>query len=162
MRAFLLTLLFPSLAFADWPPKLRTVEPEAAAAEIKATPGPRLVVLWAAWCGDCRREMPDLDALAPIWAPRGLRILAYDIDETPEPLSRYLAARPLSLPFARLTTSDKSALQKMTAQLGGNYTGGIPYLALLDKSGKLVAEWTRGKPVDRAELEAAFAKVTGR
>jgi thiol-disulfide isomerase/thioredoxin len=148
-----------SAAHADWPANLRVVTPDATVAAVReqAKAGkPTLLVFWAAWCSDCRQELPDLEAVAGELGPKGLVVLAYTIDEDPAPLERLLATRPLRLPLVRVSPVDKPALQAATRALGGGYTGGIPYLALFDKKGKLVREWTRGKPVAPDELRAAI------
>jgi thiol-disulfide isomerase/thioredoxin len=163
VAALALTLAVLTLAgttHADWPAKVPVVTPDDTVAAVRAQAKAgkvALLVYWAAWCGDCRKELPDLDAVAAELGGKGLRVLAYTIDEDPEPLVRLLAARPLrALEVVRVSPMDKPALQAATRALGGEYTGGIPYLALFDRRGKLIREWTRGKPVDPAELRAAI------
>lgn len=44
-------------------------------------PGRRLLVnLWATWCIPCRREMPELQALAPAFANQGIDLVGLSID----------------------------------------------------------------------------------
>jgi len=151
----------PAVARADWPAGMTVVTPDDTVAAVRAQAKAgrvALLVYWAAWCGDCRQELPDLEAVAAELGGKGLRVLAYTIDEDPAPLERLLAARgPLrGLDLVRVSPMDKPALQAATRALGGEYTGGIPYVALFDRRGKLVREWTRGKPVAPAELRAAI------
>ena len=148
----LFVLVLPVAARADWPAGLQVVTAEAAVKDVR--PGKvTLLVYWAAWCSDCRRELPDLEAYHAELGPKGLRVVTYTIDEEPAPLERLLAAGPLKLDYRRIAPYDKDAIIRATATVGGKYTGGIPYMALFDKQGKLVREWTRGKPVPRSEME---------
>lgn len=39
-----------------------------------------LLNIWATWCGPCRVEMPEIQALHADFAPQGLRVVAVSID----------------------------------------------------------------------------------
>jgi thiol-disulfide isomerase/thioredoxin len=160
LAALVVMLVAPAAVRADWPADLRVVSPADTLRAVRAARGRvTLLVYWAAWCGDCRRELPDLEALQTE-LPK-VRLLAYTIDEDPAPLERLLERGPLRIPLVRVATTDpneelKPALQAVARSFGGDYRGAIPYLALFDRRGKLVREWTRGKPVDPAELRDAI------
>jgi thiol-disulfide isomerase/thioredoxin len=64
---------------------LRTVEGEATSLRAALTPGRRTVLnLWATWCGPCRVEMPELEALRARLAARGVDIVGLNVDADPE------------------------------------------------------------------------------
>lgn len=39
-----------------------------------------LVNVWATWCGPCKAEFPELEAIHRTYAPRGLRVVGVSID----------------------------------------------------------------------------------
>jgi thiol-disulfide isomerase/thioredoxin len=43
-----------------------------------------LINFWATWCEACMVEMPSIVALRKAYAPRGLEVLAINVDEKPE------------------------------------------------------------------------------
>jgi thiol-disulfide isomerase/thioredoxin len=64
---------------------LHTLEGEATSLLAAITPGRRTVVnLWATWCGPCRVEMPELEALRGRLAARGVDIVGLNVDADAE------------------------------------------------------------------------------
>jgi thiol-disulfide isomerase/thioredoxin len=89
-----------------------------------------LVNFWATWCPPCRKEMPDLDALAREFAPRGLVVLA--ISDEAEPTVRgFLAQHPVGYPILLdpgRTVSDALKIES------------IPKTFIYDRTGRLAAQ----------------------
>ena len=64
---------------------VRTIEGETTSLRAALTPGRQTVVnLWATWCGPCRVEMPELEALRPRLAANGVDIVGLNVDADPE------------------------------------------------------------------------------
>jgi thiol-disulfide isomerase/thioredoxin len=64
---------------------VRTLDGDATSLRAALAPGRRTVVnLWATWCGPCRVEMPELEALRPRLAARGVDIVGLNVDADPE------------------------------------------------------------------------------
>lgn len=64
---------------------VRTMEGEATSLQAALTPGRQTIVnLWATWCGPCRVEMPELEALRPRLAAQGVDILGLNVDADPD------------------------------------------------------------------------------
>jgi thiol-disulfide isomerase/thioredoxin len=100
-----------------------------------------LVSLWASWCPPCRTEVPRLNRLAARLGPRGLKVLAVNVEQF-----------------------DSAELRRLRDQLGIEYTvltplsafegafdwdGSLPYAWLIDRQGRLRAEHA-GLPVERS------------
>jgi thiol-disulfide isomerase/thioredoxin len=60
---------------------LRTLDGQAVSSRDLFGAGRRtLVNLWATWCGPCVREMPELEALRPRLAARGIDVVGLNVD----------------------------------------------------------------------------------
>ena len=97
------------LLAAPWPPA-----GQAATSAIDRTPAPQievqardgkrvrladfrgkvlLVDFWASWCGPCKTSFPVLDTLYRELHPRGLEVLAVNVDERRDDAEEFLRSR---------------------------------------------------------------------
>ena len=53
-----------------------------------------LIDFWASWCGPCKVSFPALDVLAHEYEPRGVVVLAIDVDERRHDADGFLSTRP--------------------------------------------------------------------
>lgn len=90
-----------------------------------------LVNFWATWCGPCRKEMPDLEALYQQFKGKGLVVLAIDDDENEGKVKPFIAEQKYSFPIL-LDAGGKTYAQFRVV--------GIPKSLVYDRSGKLVAQ----------------------
>jgi len=57
-----------------------------------------LVNFWATWCPPCRDEMPSLEKLANALDPQSFEVLAVSVDESWDPVEKFLKPRsPLTV-----------------------------------------------------------------
>lgn len=54
---------------------------------------------WATWCGPCRRELPDIQALAREFEPEGLAVLAVNFEQSVETALPFWEELDLDLPI---------------------------------------------------------------
>jgi thiol-disulfide isomerase/thioredoxin len=102
-------------------------------------PGRRLLVnVWATWCGPCRNEMPELEALRGRLAGRGIDLVGLSVDtEKDAPVAEFARAR-VSYPVFRLDP----------AEIGRLYAGDevtVPLSFLVEPDGRmaeLVPGWS--------------------
>jgi thiol-disulfide isomerase/thioredoxin len=92
----------------------------------------RVVLLnfWATWCVPCRREFPALEILAEELGPRGLSIVAVNIEDTEAnaAVARFLAEAAPTFPVLR--DLDLQLAQSLQVP-------GMPATFLVDRQGRL-------------------------
>ena len=57
-----------------------------------------LVNFWATWCSPCREELPSLQALQKKFPSNDLVILALSVDDSWEPINRFMAQHQFTIP----------------------------------------------------------------
>lgn len=108
---------------------------------------PMLIEFWATWCANCRELMPTLLAAEKKYGKRvKFLVLAVAINQSPERVRKYLAARPM--PHDMLYDTDGKAAGAFDAPA-------TSYVVVLDKSGRVVYTGLGGKQ----NLEAALRKA---
>jgi cytochrome c biogenesis protein CcmG/thiol:disulfide interchange protein DsbE len=53
-----------------------------------------LLDFWASWCGPCRKSFPWMNDMQAKYGPKGLRIIAINMDERRADADRFLAQTP--------------------------------------------------------------------
>jgi peroxiredoxin len=87
-----------------------------------------LVNFWATWCPPCREEMPSLEQLQHRMAQRPFTILALSVDDSWEPVNRFMKENGLGL-----TIYDD--FDKKASTLYGSFK--YPETYIVDKKGKV-------------------------
>lgn len=58
------------------------------------------VDFWASWCAPCAKSFPFLNSVYKKYQPRGLQVLAINMDEQPELAKDFLSKYPAEFPIA--------------------------------------------------------------
>jgi thiol-disulfide isomerase/thioredoxin len=69
-----------------------------------------LLTFWASWCGPCRIELPELQALYSELAGEGFVLLTVNVDTIPEVGVRFLDQIGVTVPVYRMHRRDLVAL----------------------------------------------------
>jgi len=98
-----------------------------------------LIDFWAAWCGPCRKEMPNMVKLYADFKGKNFEILGISLDKTRDKWIGAIKSEHMTWPQAsdlKFWQSEVAAIYSVKA---------IPYTILLDKEGKIIAKNLRGE-----------------
>ena len=109
-----------------------------------------LLEFWAAWCGPCREENPNLVKTYEAYHSQGFEVFAVSLDGDMK--SWRQAIEKDGLPWTHV--SDLSPVDNMASLIYG--VNGIPDNFLIDKDGNIVARGLRGE-----DLDAKVAELLG-
>lgn len=110
-----------------------------------------LLNVWATWCGPCRFEIPELEALHKKYGPKGFEVIGVSVDEgAPEAVKEFVAEQKMTYPVALDPEGKLAALLQVSV---------LPTSVLLDRTGKIVWKRTGIITPDDAELTAALEKT---
>ncbi|HSN76096.1 MAG TPA: TlpA disulfide reductase family protein [Anaerolineae bacterium] len=87
---------------------------------------PLLLNFWATWCPPCDEEMPALEALYLQQGGEGVQVVAVNLQEAPQMVATYLAAKGLTLPVLLDSAGE------LAAQLDVTY---LPTTFFVDETG---------------------------
>ena len=107
-----------------------------------------LLNFWATWCGPCREEMPDFEAIYQQRAADGFTVLAVNFAESPEQVAAFVDELGLSFPVVM----DESG--EINGDVYGSAVSGYPTSLLLDRDGVIVRRFP-GR-VNTADLLSAL------
>jgi len=106
-----------------------------------------LVDFWAAWCGPCRQENPNVVKLYQQYHDKGFEILGVSLDKNKEDWLKAIKADNLTW----MHVSDLQYWQNAAARLYG--VNAIPQSFLLDKDGKIIGKGLRGEQLANKLME---------
>lgn len=107
-----------------------------------------LVDFWATWCGPCLKSMPFFDRLFRQSQPRGLQIVAINVDEDTEQARQFIEQHPVGYPIA----FDAEGACPSAFQVKA-----MPSSYLVDKAGKIRYVHLGFREEDQAALSEKIA-----
>ena len=109
-----------------------------------------LIDFWAAWCGPCRRENPNVVKMYNKYNDKGFEVFGVSLDRNKEDWVKAIEKDGLAW-------TQVSDLSYFNSEAARTYNiNAIPATVLLDKEGKIIARNLRG-----ADLEAKLAEIFG-
>lgn len=106
-----------------------------------------LVDFWASWCGDCRRENPNVVKLYEDYKDKGLEILGVSFDKKKDAWIKGIKDDGLTWP----QVSDLKGWGSGAGKLYG--VSSIPHTVLLDKDGVIIAKNLMGEELRKKIAE---------
>jgi thiol-disulfide isomerase/thioredoxin len=75
--------------------------PDLGLAEVQKTKGQYIYIdYWASWCGPCRQSFPWMNALQAKLGPRGLKVVAVNVDAKRADADKFLTHTPAQFTIA--------------------------------------------------------------
>ena len=112
-----------------------------------------VVYFWATWCEPCQKEAPQLKALFEKYRDKNFTVVGIAMDNA-DKVKEFVAKTQLTFP---VVYGGREAMQ-LSKDLG-NSLGGIPFLVVIGKDGKIVERLT-GETKD-GRVEGIVAPLLG-
>ncbi len=112
-----------------------------------------LINVWATWCGPCKQEMPELNAIFEEFAGQGLKVIGVSIDrmQSDAALKQFAADHGATYTLAKDPKDQFSTTFR---------TSGVPVTLLIDRSGNIAYQWQgelkTGSAENRQLIQAAL------
>ena len=90
-----------------------------------------MINFWATWCAPCVEELPTMEALRTAWSDRPFEIIAVNLAEDRDAVSRFLDRHGIRLSFPVVLDSDGTVAETYKVR-------GLPATLLVDRNGSFV------------------------
>lgn len=131
---------FNTLQTGDKAPEFVRMDVEGDSVRVGPGQPLTLINLWATWCAPCIEEFPDIEQIHRELGPKGLRVLAVNVDEVDSEALRSFG-RELDVTFP-LVIDPPATIQDAYRALA------MPSSYLVDEEGNVMMAWTGRLPHD--------------
>jgi cytochrome c biogenesis protein CcmG, thiol:disulfide interchange protein DsbE len=107
---------------------------------------------WASWCGPCRQSFPWMNRMQSQFGPKGLRVVAVNLDSQTADAQRFLAQWPAQFTLGFDPSAEAARRFGIKA---------MPSSVLLGADGKVIATHAGFREEDIAPLESRIAAALG-
>jgi len=138
----------------------KSITAEEVTTYLETSGRPTMVVIYASWCGYCKKVMPGIYSL---WKDRkinGDQMLLISRDSSAFSLSKYI----LSSGFGSMMGSpvilktSKTSLSLALRPFGSSFDGGIPYIGFFAPGGQMSSEIMGYAPTNEIEEALVYLK----
>jgi thiol-disulfide isomerase/thioredoxin len=127
--------------------------PDLGLAEVQKTKGQYIYIdYWASWCGPCRQSFPWMNALQAKLGPKGLKVVAVNVDAKRADADKFLSHTPAQFTIAydpQGETAKKLAIKTM------------PTSMLVSPEGRVLFVHSGFRAEETLQLEARISAAMG-
>jgi len=140
-----------NLAVGSEAPEIDLPNPQGKNIKLSSLRGKYVLIdFWAAWCGPCRGESPNMVKMYDDFHAKGFEIYSVSLDQTKAAWEKAIEKDGLG------KWTHVSDLKYWDSEAGRAYgVESIPFTVLIDKEGKIIAKGLRGNDL-RLKLEGIF------
>ena len=147
LHLFLIALLVQGSSV--WAVEAGKPLPDLGLAEVQKTKGQYIYIdYWASWCGPCRQSFPWMNALQAKLGPKGLKVVAVNVDAKRADADKFLTHTPAQFTIAydpQGESAKKLAIKTM------------PTSMLVSPEGRVVFVHSGFRTEETGQLEAKIA-----
>ena len=127
--------------------------PALGLAEVQSAPGQFVYIdYWASWCGPCRQSFPWMNALQAKLGPKGLKVVAVNVDVRRADADKFLVHTPAQFTVAY----DPQGLSAKTLAIKT-----MPTSMLVSPEGKVLFVHSGFRTEETGQLEAKILTLMG-
>ena len=151
LHLFLIALLVQGSSV--WAVEAGKPLPDLGLAEVQKTKGQYIYIdYWASWCGPCRQSFPWMNALQAKLGPKGLKVVAVNVDAKRADADKFLSHTPAQFTIAydpQGETAKKLAIKTM------------PTSMLVSPEGRVLFVHSGFRAEETLQLEAKISAAMG-
>lgn len=107
---------------------------------------------WASWCGPCRQSFPWMNEMQAKYGPKGLQIVAVNVDSKREDADRFLASSPANFVVAYDSRGQTPSRYQIK---------GMPSSVLIGANGQVIRVHAGFRQEERKAQEDAIVAALG-